>query len=103
MIDFKTTSALVLCLVCSASRSAAQFPGAFTATGSMTTPRSIHTANLLTNGKVLIAGGYGPDAVLASAELYDPASGTFTRTGDMTTPRARHTATLLPDGRVLIA
>ncbi len=113
MINFKPTSALVLSLVCSASRSAAQLPGTFTATGSMTTPRVNHTATLLTNGKVLMAGG-GQAAdpvqpfpvswrVLASAELYDPSSGTFTRTGDMTSPRIGHTATLLPDGRVLMA
>ena len=101
MTNFKITRALVLSVVCSASRSTAQSPGTFTATGNMTTARSGHTAILLTNGKVLIAGG--SSANLASAELYDPASGTFTRTGDMTTPRARPTSTLLPDGRVLIA
>src|SRR5262249_22452843 len=65
---------------------------------------------LLTNGKVLIAGGYSStpriDAfggALASAELYDPSAGTFAATGDMTTHRARHTATLLANGKVLIA
>jgi N-acetylneuraminic acid mutarotase len=77
------------------------------ATGSMGTPRDAATATLLPGGKVLVAGGADgiavPTNVLASAELYDPASGTWTATGTMGTPRATATATLLPDGRVLVA
>jgi hypothetical protein len=64
--------------------------------------REFHTATLLPNGKVLIAGGFA-QSIWASAELYDPVSGTFTPTGAMTTPRWDHTATLLPSGKVLIA
>ena len=55
---------------------------------------------MLPNGKVLLAGGSNGGA-LASAELYDPASGTWTATGSLGT--ARHTATLLPTGKVLVA
>ncbi|QQX87730.1 putative Ig domain-containing protein [Cupriavidus necator] len=72
--------------------------------------RSDHTATLLTNGKVLIAGGAdlagrpnGADIPLATAELYDPASGKWSATGSMATPREFYTATLLANGKVLVA
>jgi hypothetical protein len=82
---------------------AAQSTGTFTPTGNMNVPRFSHTATLLTNGKVLIAGGISaPGKFLSSAELYDPATGAFTPTGDMTWPQSGHSATLLPDGKVLI-
>ena len=62
-----------------------------------------HTATLLPNGKVLVAGGSIAAAALSSAELYDPASGTWTATGSLGTARDSHTATLLPNGKVLVA
>jgi hypothetical protein len=80
--------------------------GTFSPTGSMSTRRYGATATVLSDGRVLIAGGWSedPDApVLASAELYDPASGKFTVTGSMTSPRVGDSATLLASGRVLIA
>ena len=78
--------------------------GSWTATGSLNRARSFHTATLLPNGKVLVAGGtnYGRH-YLASAELYDPASGTWRATGRFSTGRVWHTATLLPNGNVLVA
>jgi len=83
--------------------------GTFSYTASpMTQSRAWHTATLLTTGphagKVLLAGGNANSDALASAELYDPASGSFSAlAATMLRPRQRHTATRLADGRVLIA
>src|SRR6266513_3014486 len=77
--------------------------GTWTYTGSLNTVRRSHTATLLPNGMVLVAGGFAPNSVLASAELYHPASGTWTPTGRLNTARAWHTASLLPNGMVLVA
>jgi hypothetical protein len=77
--------------------------GAWTATGSLGTGRDGHTATLLPNVKVLVAGGFYTFGTLASAELYDPASGTWSATGSLNTARAYDTATLLPNGLVLVA
>ena len=71
----------------------------WTATGSLNTARSFHTATLMPNGKVLVAGG---DSIGTSAELYDPATGTWTATGSLSTARSYHKATLLLDGKVLV-
>ncbi len=78
--------------------------GLFTATGRLLGPRNQATANLLPDGRVLLAGGesYNPGQYVPAAELYDPATGHFTATGSLLTPREFHTSTLLPNGKVLI-
>ncbi len=70
--------------------------------GTLATSRARHTATLLANGKVLIAGGQRAGTFLNSAELYDPNTGTWSATGSMAQARIWHTATLLPNGRVLV-
>ncbi len=85
--------------------------GQFTVNGHMAIQRYGATAIALADGRVLFEGGTGDVqqgskqywTVLASAELYDPATGTSTPTGSMTTARTRGSATRLLDGRILIA
>jgi subtilisin-like proprotein convertase family protein/N-acetylneuraminic acid mutarotase len=82
--------------------------GKWTPTVSMHNARYLHTATLLPDGKVLVAGGYSPGDIggiglTSSAELYDPATGTWTPTGSLNTRRCFQTATLLPNGQVLVA
>lgn len=80
--------------------------GTWTTTGSLARARIDHTATLLPDNKVLVAGGYDgnyPNGTLASAELFDPGSGTWSATGSMHTARQDHSATLLSDGTVLVA
>ncbi len=79
------------------------FAANFSSTGSLATARNGHTATLLPNGMVLVAGGGGNSGLLASAELYNPATGTWSATGNLVTARDGHTATLLPNGMVLVA
>jgi predicted secreted protein len=77
--------------------------GTWTTTGSMARGRNGHSATVLPNGKVLVAGGYSTGGPIAAAELYDPASGTWSLAGSMSAVRDWHTGTLLPSGNVLIA
>jgi N-acetylneuraminic acid mutarotase len=77
--------------------------GTNTETGSLNTGRYVHTATLLPNGNVLVAGGYSGSSYVSSAELFDPTAGTWTNTSSLNIARDNHTATLLPDGKVLVA
>ena len=76
--------------------------GKWTSTGNLLSRRIGHTATLLTNGQVLIVGGYSGSNELASAELYDPGKGAFVDAGCLDSARMFHTATLLTDGQVFV-
>src|SRR5262252_8484140 len=70
----------------------------------MIEPRSGHTATLLPNGKVLIAGGMRRNQdFYKSAELYDPTTSKFLLAGEMNERRVSPIAILLRSGKVLIA
>ncbi|MFH2007580.1 MAG: kelch repeat-containing protein [bacterium] len=70
----------------------------------LTQARGDHSATLLNNGEVLIAGGwYGTNTELTSAVLFDPVGDTFGPAGSMADGRFTHPAVLLPDGKVLVA
>jgi hypothetical protein len=103
---------IVICLICLSlafavppnTRSFADSPGAWTATGSFATARSGHTATILGGGKILAAGGqdlYGN--ALSDCSIYDPSTGVWSAAGSLVKGRFSHTATLLTNGKVLVA
>src|SRR5437867_87598 len=71
--------------------------------GPLNAARYGHTATLLPNGKVLVAGGQNFTTTANNAYLYDPATGIWANTGSLNVARFAHTATLLPNGKVLVA
>lgn len=72
--------------------------------GTMLFERARHTATVLPNGKVLLAGGWDSKTYpVPVCELYDPSLGTFTSSASLPTTRVFHTATLLASGKVLVA
>jgi hypothetical protein len=77
--------------------------GKISRTGSMTTRRAAHSATLLPDGRVFVAGGLAGENNLASTEIFDPAAESFAHAGNMSVARTGHTATLLSNGKVLIA
>src|SRR6478735_67029 len=96
--------ALLTLLLAGASSPSSTEVGRVIRAASMHDRRADHTATLLPDGRVLIAGGMVENGVfLNSAELFDPATGRFAATASMQSRRVGHSATLLPNGKVLIA
>ena len=97
----------VLIMALSALPAAYAQSGTFALTGSLNTPRYLHTATLLQNGEVLVAGGVdvtdGISGPITSAELYNPTTAKWTVTDSMSDAREGFTATLLQSGEVLVA
>ncbi|GMT96376.1 hypothetical protein KH5H1_04950 [Corallococcus caeni] len=76
-----------------------------TTPGAMSTPRGGFTLTLLSDGRVVAAGGSGNGPgvqELASCDLYSPATGEWSATGALSTGRHGHSAVLLTDGRVMV-
>ena len=76
---------------------------AWSTAGALTTARNSHTATLLSDGKLLVAGGTDGSVSFGSAELYDSGTNTWIATNTLHTPRYAHTATLQANGKVLVA
>ena len=92
-------------LPASAAPATATPAGLITVAGKMTVTRAAHTASLLPDGRVLVAGGCTQrscEGVTAATELVDPASGTSKPGPDMLQPRVGHSAVTLHDGRILL-
>jgi uncharacterized protein (TIGR03437 family) len=106
--SFTFSSFILALLAClhAGGQVSAQTP-AWSPTSSLSTARSLHTATLLTNGKVLIVGGINVIRPCCTntgvAELYDPATGQWSATGNPASPRSNHIAVRLRNGKVLIA
>jgi N-acetylneuraminic acid mutarotase len=97
-------SAIVLVMIVSTSAfSLAAGSGTWTSIASLHNARESHTATLLSNGNVVVAGGQGSGNVIASTEVYSPTTGAWTTSGSLNTARASAGAVLLSSGYVIVA
>ena len=92
----------IVALAIAASTLSFAASGAWSPTGTMLSARDGHTATVLTNGKILAAGGTNNGVALTSAELYNPTAGTWASTGSMNAARSHARAVQLSNGSVLV-
>ena len=92
----------IVALALAASTLSFAASGTWSSTGTMISARDGHTATILTNGKILAAGGTNNGVALTSAELYNPIAGTWASTGSMHVARTLAHAVLLSNGSVLV-
>ncbi len=74
----------------------------FTSSDRMIAPRTNHSATLLRDGRILIAGGMNDVGMVERSEIYDPTTHSFAEAGGLNDERWGHEAFLLQDGRVLV-
>jgi hypothetical protein len=106
LVGIRSLALVLLTLVAAWPKPCLAAADTWTLIGPMTTTRVFHTATLLGNGYVLVAGGssaYPTLTPVTSAELYNPTGKSFSSTDSMSDARVGHTATLLPNGKVLVA
>jgi N-acetylneuraminic acid mutarotase len=93
---------VVLCGLFSTVPLSAQIQGAWANTGNIPTALEYNIQVRLSNGNVLIAGGWDGTSYYAAAQLYNPGKGTWAATGSMAIPRSQFAAVVLPSGKVLV-
>src|SRR5437763_505921 len=97
-VRVRTAAAGLMCaaLAMVGMPTAGQSAGLWSFGASMAVPRATHTATLLADGRVLVAGGWdNSQSSVTSAEVYDPSSNSWSSAGSMTYARHVHESVLL--------
>ncbi|WP_375769823.1 kelch-like protein [Archangium gephyra] len=71
--------------------------------GPLTQSRDEAQGVTLSDGRVLVVGGWHEGSPLATAEVWDPRTESWSPTGSLATPRSSFALTALPDGRAAVS